>query len=373
MLSSKKLSLPESIEQVIAAERTPALIINKEAIPQKYEQFCHELSGVQIYYALKANPHPNIVTLLQELGCALEISSQGELELLLRLGVSPQNIISSNPVKDPAFIRSAHASGINLFAFDSYTEIEKLARFAPGSKVHVRLSVSNEGSEWPLSRKFGVDTEDAVELLVQAKKEGLEPCGIAFHVGSQCTRATTWVEAIEKSKLVWDRVRGRGIEMRLLNIGGGFPIQYTKPVPAIAEIAKAIRDTLAKAFPEDINVIAAPGRALVGEAGTLAATVIAKAVRDGQRWLYLDIGVFSGLMESIGGIEYPFAVARSNNTVGKWVLAGPSCDDLDVISKEVELPELEVGDRVYIMSAGAYTTAYASEFDGFPVPKTYFV
>jgi ornithine decarboxylase len=157
-----------NIEQIIAAEGTPALIIDRKAIQQKYEQFCRELRGIKICYALKANPHPGIIELLQKFGCDLEISSQGELELLLQLGVLPQNIISSNPVKDQAFIGSAYATGINLFAFDSYAEIEKLARFAPGSKVYVRLSVSNEGSEWPLSRKFGVEIGLAVELLVQA-------------------------------------------------------------------------------------------------------------------------------------------------------------------------------------------------------------
>lgn len=364
--------LPKAVERVSRAEITPALFVDKKVIKQKYQEFCSQFGGAKICYALKANPHPGIVELLQELGCSFEISSQGELELLLQLGVSPQKVISSNPVKDQGFIRSAYASGINLFAFDSYAEIEKLARFAPGSKVYVRLSVSNEGSEWPLSRKFGVETEEATELLLQAKKEGLEPYGIAFHVGSQCTNATTWAKAIEKSKAVWELATRKDIGLHLLNIGGGFPIKYTKPVPSIAEIARVIRDSLAKAFPEDIELTLAPGRALVGEAGTFVATVIAKAARATEKWLYLDVGVFNGLMESVGGIRYPMASKEGSKT-SQWVLAGPSCDSFDVISTEAELPELEVGDRVYIMSAGAYTTAYASQFDGFPIPKIHFI
>ena len=364
--------LQKAIEEVLEAEGTPVLLVDKKVIKEKYQEFCSQFGGAKIYYALKANPHPGIITLLQELGCGFEISSQGELELLLQLGVSPQKIISSNPVKAQSFIRSAHSSGINLFAFDSYAEVEKLSRFAPGSKVYVRLSVSNEGSEWPLSRKFGVEIEEAVELLVQAEREGLEPYGIAFHVGSQCTNATTWAKAIEKSKAVWELAAKKGIELHLLNIGGGFPIKYTKPVPSIAEIARVIRDSLAKAFPKDMELVIAPGRALVGEAGTLVSAVIAKAVRAAEKWLYLDVGVFNGLMETVGGIKYPVVTKKGSQT-SKCVLAGPSCDSFDVISTEAELPELEVGDRVYIMSAGAYTTAYASQFDGFPIPKIHFI
>ena len=362
----------KAIEKVLDKEETPALIINKTVIKQKYQEFSSQFVRGKIYYALKANPHPGIVELLQERGCDFEISSQGELELLLRLGVPVEKIISSNPVKDQAFIKSAYSSGINLFAFDSSAEIEKLARFAPGSQVYVRLAVSNEGSEWPLSKKFGAEVEEAAELLVQAKRIGLKPYGIAFHVGSQCTNATTWAKAIEKSKVVWELAAERGIGLKMLNIGGGFPIKYLKPVPSIAEIARVIKDTLAEAFPDGVELILAPGRALVGEAGTLIATVMAKAVRASERWLYLDVGVFNGLMETVGGIKYPMMTKKGSKT-SQWVLAGPSCDSFDVISNEAELPELDIGDRVYIMSAGAYTTAYASQFDGFPIPKTHFI
>jgi len=363
---------PKAMGKIPGAGGTPALIIDKRAIKEKYQEFCHQFAGAKIYYALKANPHPGIVELLHELGCGFEISSQGELELLLRLGISPQKIISSNPVKDQVFINSAYSKGINLFAFDSESEIEKLSRFAPGSKVYVRLSVSNEGSEWPLSKKFGVETEEAAELLVQAKEKGLQPYGIAFHVGSQCAKATTWAKAIEKSRVVWELARSKGIELHLLNIGGGFPIKYIKSVPSIAEIAQVIRDSLAENFPKDIELVVAPGRALVGEAGTLVATVIAKAARNEEKWLYLDVGVFNGLMETVGGIKYPMVTKKGSKT-SKWVLAGPSCDSFDIISTEAELPELEVGDKVYIKSAGAYTTAYASQFDGFLIPKVHFI
>jgi ornithine decarboxylase len=184
--------------------------------------------------------------------------------------------------------------------------------------------------------------------------------------------APAWATAIERSKAVCELVAEKGIEPKLLNIGGGFPIEYTKPVPSITEVAREIKASLSAAFPQGIGLALAPGRALIGEAGTLVTTVTAKADRAAEKWLYLDVGVFNGLMETVGGIKYPMETKRGKAT-GKWVLAGPSCDSFDVISTEAELPVLEIGDRVYIMSAGAYTTAYASEFDGFPIPKTHYI
>ncbi|RLC96811.1 MAG: type III PLP-dependent enzyme [Chloroflexi bacterium] len=371
-MPQERSSPKQAVLRVLETEDTPALVIDRGMIRQKYREFCHEFPGWHIYYALKANPHPGIVEVLRELGCDFEISSQGELDLLLRLGVPAERIISSNPVKAPAFIRSARDAGIDVFAFDSSAEVDKLSRLAPGSKVYVRLSVPNEGSEWPLSKKFGVETEEAVDFLVQAQDSGLAPQGIAFHVGSQCTNPSTWAKAIGKSRAVWDMAASRGVELCALNIGGGFPVEYTRPVPSVGEIARVVREAIGQTFPQGVDVLVAPGRALVGEAGVLAATVLAKADRDGEKWLYLDVGVFNGLMEAVGGMKYALSAPRGGQNE-RWVLAGPSCDSFDVISTEAELPELEIGDRLYIKSAGAYTTAYASEFDGFPIPKVHFV
>jgi len=371
-LSQREFPLKKEVDEVLKSTATPALVISKGLIKQKYHEFCKGFNQAQVYFALKSNPYPGIVELLQQFGCDFEISSHGELKLLLQLGVPVERIISSNPVKDPGFITAAYKSGIQVFAFDSCSEIEKLASLAPGSKVFIRLAVPNEGSEWPLSKKFGVDTNLAAELLVQARDSGLNPEGISFHVGSQCTRPDTWAEAIDKSREVCDLVAGKGIELRALNIGGGFPARYTRPVPSVAEIAVAIDESVSRNFPGGIELLIAPGRGLVGEAGVLAATVVATAARDGENWLYLDVGVFNGLFETVGGIKYTMATDRSTG-VRSWVLAGPSCDDFDVISREAELPELEVGDRVYILSAGAYTSAYASEFDGFPIPGVHIV
>ena len=326
----------------------------------------------RIFYAVKANASKRIIELLQSVGCGFEVSSAQELDLVLRCGVSSREIISSNPLKSTSFIRAAHKAGVEYFAFDSHDEIRKLAKFAPGSNVYVRLSVSNEESQWPLGRKFGVETEQAVQLLAEAAGTSLIPCGITFHVGSQCPSKTSWVNAIKKSKQVWEMAQEKGINLKVLNVGGGFPIEHARPVPSIAEIAKTAQEVIGREFPDDVEIFTEPGRALVGEAGILVSSVIAKAERNEENWLYLDVGIFNGLMESLGGIQYSMNTEKEDS-LQKWVVAGPSCDSLDLISNAVNLPEMEIGDKVYIYPAGAYTTAYASHFNGSPIPKIYFV
>lgn len=370
-MSFESITKYGEIERLARTKPTPFLVVDREVIRCKFREFQEAFGQAKIFYAIKANSHRRIAELFLELGADFEVSSEGELSLLPSQGVLPQRLISSNPVKTEGFIKAAHVAGIELFAFDSYAEIEKLARFAPGSKVYVRLTVSNEGSQWPLNRKFGVEVKEAVRLLMEAGRRGLNPYGITFHVGSQCIEQTTWVRALEKSKEVWDSAGRNGLRLRMLNIGGGFPIKYINPAPSVVQIAKVVTDTIERMFPRDIEVFIEPGRALVGEAGILVASVIGKGTRNGERWLYLDIGVFNGLMESIGGIQYQ--VVGRDGKRNKWVVAGPSCDSFDVISNEVELVEPEIGDKVYIMSAGAYTTAYASNFNGFRIPKTYFL
>ena len=366
---TKDRSIPRRVVRLAHTRKTPFLVIDKKVIQSKFAQFQESMPKARLCYAVKANPHRRIVDILHNLGADFEISSEEELDLLLRCGVSSERIISSNPVKVIPFIEAAHSAGVKYFAFDSYSEIDKLSEIAPGSNVYVRLSVSNDHSQWPLSKKFGVEPEEVVRLLAHAAKMSLIPYGITFHVGSQCLDEIAWVHAIEKSRLVWDMARKGGIRLRMLNIGGGFPIEYTGSVPAIGRFAKAINETLKRVFPEDIEIFIEPGRALVGEAGILVGTVVAKARRNGENWLYLDVGVFNGLMESVGGIEYTM-IAEKNGPMRKWVVAGPSCDSMDVISNETELPDLAVGEKVYISSAGAYTTSYASNFNGFPIPKT---
>lgn len=324
----------------------------------------------RIYYAVKANAHKKIVELLHQQGCGFEVSSLKELKLVLDCGVSPARIISSNPLKSTSFIQEAHQAGIDFFAFDSAEEIRKLAKFAPGSKLYLRLAVPNEDSDWPLEGKFGVEIEQGATLLLEAAQHHLTPLGITFHVGSQCHSQSAWTNAIQKCSQVQQRVSEHGLELRMINVGGGFPIRHSGSVPSIAQIGKTIEEAISRYFPGDIEIMAEPGRSLVGEAGMMVTSVIAKAQRNGTNWLYCDVGVFNGLMETLGGIRYTIT-ADKEGTPKKWALAGPSCDGMDVVSDEVDLPELEIGDKVFIFPAGAYTTAYASQFNGITIPRVY--
>jgi ornithine decarboxylase len=232
--------------------------------------------------------------------------------------------------------------------------------------------VPNEGSEWPLSKKFGVEIDDAVSLLSYAQDRGLNPVGITFHVGSQCTNIYNWNIALDKAKTLWDMSGKKGMKLSLLNIGGGYPIKYTKNVVSIEAIEKNVNNLIFERFPEDIEIQIEPGRAVVGDAGIFVSTVIGKALRGDEDWVYIDVGVFNGLMESVGGIKYSYIVEGSKQARARkqWTIAGPSCDSFDVIDKNVSLPEPQVGNLILILSSGAYTVSYASEFNGFSIPKT---
>ncbi|MEJ2685270.1 MAG: type III PLP-dependent enzyme [Candidatus Sulfobium sp.] len=347
----------------------PYLLIDKDKVKQKVSSIGRAVKGSRVFYAVKANPDIEILKLIHGLGIGFEIASEGELRILSSLGVSNDRIISSNPIKSFRFLRMATDYGVSYFAFDSEDEVLKLREFAPGCNVYVRLSVPNEGSEWPLSKKFAVEVDEAEDLMVFARKKGLNPVGITFHVGSQCTNIYNWNAALDKAKILWDRVEKKGIRLSVLNIGGGYPIRYTKSVVDIPSIEKNANRLIYEKFPRDTRIFIEPGRAVVGDAGVFVSKVIGKAVRADEDWLYVDVGVFNGLMESVGGIKYSYIVEGSRE-MKKWTLAGPSCDSFDVIDKDIFLPEPEIGNLVLILSSGAYTISYASEFNGFAIPKT---
>ncbi|MCX8030323.1 MAG: type III PLP-dependent enzyme [Thermodesulfovibrionales bacterium] len=350
-------------------EVPPYLLLDRDIIKEKIEIIGKNISNSKVFYAVKANPDVSVLSYLSQYDIGFEIASEGELRILSSLGVDASKIITSNPIKTLNFLNEATNYGIKYYAYDSKAEVDKLSRYAPGSNVYVRLSVSNEGSEWPLSKKFGVEIDEALELLLYAKNKDLNPVGITFHVGSQCNNVYNWSAALDKARELFEMAKDRGIDLKLLNIGGGYPIRYLKKVTDIEVIEKKINNALWQRFPEDIEIFIEPGRAVVGDAGVFVSSVIGKAKRDDENWLYIDVGVFNGLMESVGGIKYKFLVG-SRNEPKKWTIAGPSCDSFDVIDKEVELAEPEVGNIVLILSAGAYTVSYASEFNGFAIPKT---
>ncbi|MFZ3122864.1 MAG: type III PLP-dependent enzyme [Thermodesulfovibrionales bacterium] len=351
---------------------TPFLLMDREKVKEKASLIGQNIRNSTVFYAVKANPDIEVIKLADKLGMGFEIASEGELKLLSSIGVETERIISSNPVKTFKFLKMAASYGVSYFAYDSEGEADKMAKLLPGCNVYVRLSVPNEGSEWPLSKKFGVEIDKAAELLFYARKKGLNPVGVTFHVGSQCTNIYNWNAALDKAKALWDIAERKGMKLNVLNIGGGYPIKYTKNVVDVEAIEKNVDRLIRDKFPRDVKILIEPGRAVVGDAGIFVTSVIGKANRGDDNWLYIDVGVFNGLMESVGGITYSYIVETSRQTryKRKWTVAGPSCDSFDVIDKNVNLPEPEIGGLILILSGGAYTISYASEFNGFSIPKT---
>ncbi|MBF0472292.1 MAG: type III PLP-dependent enzyme [Nitrospirae bacterium] len=355
--------------------KTPILLFDAEKMIRNAKLIGSGIERAQVYYAVKANDNIDILEKLSKIDLGFEIASDGELAKLEKLNVEGLRIITSNPVKTPLFIEKAYEYGVKYFAFDSEAEIDKLVKYAPKCSVYVRLIVPNEGSEWPLSKKFGVEVDDALSLLIKAKKAGLNPIGMTFHVGSQCTNINNWESALNKAGILWAKAVEAGINMRCLNIGGGYPIVYTKSVVHIENIEARINTLIKRLFPNDIDIYMEPGRAMVGDAGVFVTSIIGHAQRSGNAWCYIDVGVFNGLMESVGGIKYSY-IAQGHERDGQfssWTLTGPSCDSFDVIDKDVKLKEPQVGDLILILSAGAYTLPYASEFNGFKIPQVVFV
>jgi ornithine decarboxylase len=356
--------LPEALRQ------TPALLLDLSVLERDFRAFRQGFQGTRILYAAKANPHPAVIGELLGQGSHFEISSVGELRHLLDLGVPAQSIISSNPVKTPALVKEGWYAGMTHFAFDSTAEADKIAMLAPGARLAVRLNVPNTGSDWPLDRKFGVDAEEAASLMVYARDRGLRPEALTFHVGSQCRNLGSWREAMGLARELWDWCVDRGLDMRVLNVGGGMPVEYDRDdIPSIQQVGAAVLEAKGDLFPEEAELWLEPGRAVIGRAGVMVTSVIGSTVRGGKRWVYLDAGVFHGLEEALGGIKYRF-LTQNEGPLEPCTVAGPSCDSMDVIAEGVLLPPLGPGDLVAIPSAGAYTTVYASTFNGFPAPET---
>ena len=279
---------------------TPYLLMDLDAVEGAYQAITDALPDVTIRYATKCNPDPRILGRLHSAGSAFEIASYSELQTLTSLGVRAAEVIFSSPVKPWNQVREAASAGVWRFAFDSATELDKLATHAPGAAVYVRLATANPASKVPSEGKFGVAGGQAVELLRSARSLGLlHPYGIAYHVGSQMTDPTAWEDATRRSAAVLRELQTHGITLGMLNIGGGFPARYTDPVPALSDYGACIRRAVARYLPYPIQLCAEPGRALVAEAGVLVATVIGTAERAGKSWLHLDVGAFNGMMETL--------------------------------------------------------------------------
>jgi ornithine decarboxylase len=378
----KKIERNKKIERFLSEKQpeTPCLVVDLDVVAEAYQTLRTYLPLAKVFYAVKANPAGEIVDLLRGLGSSFDVASRGEIELCLGRGVTPERLSFGNTIKKERDVAYAYEQGVRLFAFDSAAELEKLARSAPGARVFCRILVDGAGAEWPLSRKFGCAPEMAVELLRAAKQQGLEPYGVSFHVGSQQTNLDQWDSAVGRAARMFSLLAEADITLRMVNIGGGFPAHYRGEVPGVERYAAAVMAAVTRYFGNDLpEIIIEPGRSLVGDAGIIQSEVVLisqKAAGDAKRWIYLDVGKFNGLAETMDeSIKYRIRTPADGGATGATVIAGPTCDSADILYEKTEyrLPmALKVGDKVQILSTGAYTSSYASVgFNGFTPIKTY--
>lgn len=365
-----------------AAPATPCLVVDSDVVRDNYQTFAQALPDTRIFYAVKANPAPEILRLLAELGSCFDCASTTEIELALAAGATPERISFGNTIKKEADVARAYGEGVRLFAVDCEAEVAKIARSAPGSAVYCRILCDGAGAEWPLSRKFGCAPEMALDVLEAAQRAGLEAAGISFHVGSQQADLGAWDRALASAATIFRAMAERGIQLRLVNMGGGFPARYLRDVPGVPSYGQAIFDALRRHFGNRLpETIVEPGRGMVGDAGMIESEVVLisrKSAEDPLRWVFLDIGKFNGLAETMDeAIRYPIRTPRDGEAMAPCVLAGPTCDSVDVLYEKepYALPiSLEIGDRVLFEACGAYTTTYASVgFNGFAPLASYVI
>ena len=369
---------PKKLQALAREHGTPLVVVDHDVIRANYAEFKKHLPKVQAYFAVKANPEPAIVRTLYAAGASFDVASLPEFMLVYdnikHLPAKDQQdfiwdkIIYANPTK-PKETLQALDQYKPLVTFDNLAELQKIKQYAPHAGVVLRLRVPNTGSMVELSSKFGCDPGEAVDLIRAAFDLGLVAEGLSFHVGSQCTNFENFVQALDISAAVMRESKSRGREMKILDIGGGFPAPYNKHVKPFSVLAQKINAEIGRLFPKDIQILAEPGRFLVATAATSIARVIGRAVRDGKRCYYINDSVyhtFSGII--FDHCQYHLKAFRKGQ---KEICAvfGQTCDALDTISLSEELPELEIDDLVYSEDIGAYSSASATWFNGFPPAK----
>lgn len=345
-------------------------------VQQNARDLGEAFAGAEIYYALKANSHPAVIAALDPLVTGYEAASWGEIRQLLELGVSPARIIFGTAVKPPHQVADAVASGVTRFATDSAEELLMLAQHAPGCSVQIRARVDDSGSVFQLSGKFGAELPDLPDLALLALDLGLDVYGLSFNVGSQARQPGAHAAAVRAITPIFGHLQRHGCDLRRLNIGGGFPVEYSRDgstVETVQEIGRAVHQE-ADALLPSVRLMLEPGRALAGPGIDLVTTVAASVARGDTTWLFCDAGVYNALMEAMdgqGGTRYPVDVlgAAQSEERQTYILAGPTGDSIDVIARGVELPKgITPGTRLRFRHAGAYTLCMASSFNGFELP-----
>ena len=360
---------------------TPCMVLDVDRVEANFRALRDALPLARIYYAVKANPAAQVLERLVGLSSHFDAASIEEVNACLQSGAKPEAISFGNTIKKVSAIRRAHEAGVTMFAFDSREELEKLAKHAPGARVYCRILVENEGADWPLSRKFGTTVESARELMLEAGDLGLDPYGLSFHVGSQQTTTRAYEVAIGKVAMLFTDLTEAGVNLRMLNLGGGFPTRYRDDVPEIDQFGNAIMTAMVEHFGNNLpDMVIEPGRFVVGDAGVVQAEVVLVTQRDRHdpvRWVYLDIGRFGGLAETEGeAIKYLITTPHDGSAMGPVAIAGPTCDGADIMYEKsnYRLPlALTSGDKIELLSTGANVTTYCStRFNGFaPLAEHY--
>ena len=363
-------------------EDGPCVVVDLEVVRDNYRRFSRALPDTRVFYAVKANPAPEILRLLTLMGSCFDAASVQEMEMVLAAGATADRISYGNTIKKERDVARAFELGVRLFAVDCVAEVEKIARVAPGSKVFCRILCDGAGAEWPLSRKFGCVPEMAPDVLEHAHRLGREAYGVSFHVGSQQADVMAWDQALGSAANIFRQCAERGINLSMVNLGGGFPTRYLKDIPEVGIYGDAIFRSLSRHFGNRMpETIIEPGRGMVGNAGVIETEVVLvskKAENDDVRWVYLDIGKFNGLAETMDeAIRYPIRSDRDHDEKVPCVLAGPTCDSVDVLYEKEPylLPfSIEIGDKLLIEGTGAYTTTYSAvAFNGFPPLRSYVI
>ena len=372
------------VEKFLALENpeTPFLVVDLDVVSKKFTQFKMAFSQTEIFYAVKANPATAILRKLVALGSCFDAASLSEINRCLEAGAEPRHISYGNTIKKLEDIASAYSQGIRLFAFDSEGDLKKLEVAAPGAKVFCRIQVPNMGALWPLSEKFGCSVEMAGDLLTKAEQLGLEAYGVSFHVGSQQTLVEQWELAIARVALIFRKLLENGIQLKAINLGGGFPVHYRKEVPEVEQLAALIQKMITKQFRDQLpTVMVEPGRYIIAEAGLVRSKIVLVATKSRgakERWVYLDVGTYGGLAETMDeAIQYPIRALSHGTQEGPVIIAGPSCDGADILYRKTkyQLPmTLKSGDYIDVLCAGAYTASYASVgFNGFSPLREYYL
>jgi ornithine decarboxylase len=365
-------ALPSAPQQVAQQVHTPYLVLDLDVALDRYAALRAAVGDTRVHYAVKANPDARLLRRLVAAGSAFDVASPAEVEACLAAGADPGDLVYSNPVTSRRDLAAAYAAGVRLFVADADGQLAKLADAAPGSQVLVRIATSGRGSDWPLSRKYGCPPDDAVRLLLAAARAGLRAAGVSFHVGSQQRDPGAWDPVVSEAAWIFETARRHGLAPWLLDLGGGFPAGLDGGAPPVSAYGAALERSLARHFGTDRpQTLIEPGRGVVGDAGVLVASVIGVVERAGARWVFLDAGVFTGLVETLDeAIRYRVETDRDGGAVGPCVLAGPTCDSADVLYERtpVLLPlDLREGDQVRLLAAGAYTSCYSTVgFNGFP-------